>query len=345
MMQALRIAAGRFFERLGAWLGGRRPVTQERPVTPPAPPAPPAMTAMTAATPEPWRRLERIVLTDEVNRTLFRQYAEHRASDRGEDETGWVLLGRRQADHALALAALPAGAGSEAGVAHVRFHSAAQAIASRIVRRHDKRLSLIGVVHTHPGRLRQPSGGDFAGDRVWVEQLRGQEGAFGIGTADATPLDAAPLTGPQILQQPEPHRQWLGELCFSWYALAKGDAAYRPLPVQVTLGPDLARPLHHLWPVLERHAQCLERLSQLFAQVSLQVVDGDDGPAVGVTIGLGQPGQALRLVVESAGVRYYVVQDHDVFAVDPDEDVIDRGVFVVLAELGRRTDAQTATKL
>src|SRR5262245_19350229 len=73
------------------------------------------------------RRLEGVVLTDGVSRTLFEDDARHRQDVRGDEETGGILMGLRQGDEALALATLPAGAGREAGVAHVRFNSTAQA--------------------------------------------------------------------------------------------------------------------------------------------------------------------------------------------------------------------------
>ena len=53
-------------------------------------------------------RLRRVVLTDEVGRTLFEEYAAHRATDRGAEEIGWQLLGLRGPDEAVALATLPA---------------------------------------------------------------------------------------------------------------------------------------------------------------------------------------------------------------------------------------------
>ncbi|MFL5328188.1 MAG: Mov34/MPN/PAD-1 family protein [Gemmataceae bacterium] len=156
--------------------------------------------------PEPPRRrplapIARLQLTDEVSRTLFAEYAEHRGSERGHEETGWALLGLREGDSALALATLPAGAQRHAGEAHVRFNSSAQVLASRILRQHDKRLTLLGVVHTHPGSMRHPSQGDYRGDHRWVEQLRGQEGVFGIGTADA---DDDPQAG--VAWHPTPNR-------------------------------------------------------------------------------------------------------------------------------------------
>ena len=71
--------------------------------------------------------LDGISLTDGVGHTLFEEYAAHREETRGDEETGWVLLGLREGDSALALATLPAGAGREAGQAHVRFNASAQA--------------------------------------------------------------------------------------------------------------------------------------------------------------------------------------------------------------------------
>ena len=108
-------------------------------------------------------------MTDQVCRTLFEEFGEHRRSQRGEEEIGWVLLGVREEADALVMATLPAGAHRSAGVAHVRFNSDGQALASRIVRQWDRRLSMVGVVHTHPGSLRHPSEGDYQGAREWLE--------------------------------------------------------------------------------------------------------------------------------------------------------------------------------
>jgi hypothetical protein len=189
--------------------------------------------------PVPYRPLQKVVLTDGVGRTLFEEYASHRAEARGDEETGWMLLGLRQQGEAVVLATLPAGAERDAGVGHVQFNSTGQALGSRIVRQQDRRLAPLGVVHTHPGTLRHPSDGDYRGDSAWVQYLRGGEGVFGIGTAD----EKGP-SGNLFAQQPRPHVQCLGELCLSWYTLRHGDSNYRPLPVELTLGPDLARPLH-----------------------------------------------------------------------------------------------------
>src|SRR5579872_5515964 len=134
-----------------------------------------------------YQPLERVLLTDGVGRTLFEEYAAHRAQANGDLETGWMLLGLREPHEAIVLATLPAGVEVNASATHIGFNTSGQALASRIVRQHDKRLRILGVVHTHPGSLRHPSDGDFHGDSQWVPQLRGGEGVFGIGTADGVP--------------------------------------------------------------------------------------------------------------------------------------------------------------
>src|SRR4051812_5917184 len=201
------------------WFNGwTRALFAER-LPPPALFAPPG--------PKPYRPLRRVVLADEVSGTLFADYAAHRRGPRGEEEIGWVLLGYREEEEVVAVAALPAGADRQAGVAHVRFNSNAQAVGARYLKQTDRRLGMGGVVHTHPGSLRHPSDGDFQGDSLWVGQLRGGEGVFGIGTADG---NGAPTRD---------HVQTAGELCFSWYALGEGDTRYRRLPVEIGIGPDL----------------------------------------------------------------------------------------------------------
>lgn len=276
----------------------------------------------------PLAPLERVLITDGVGRTLFEQFASHRTSSNRDLETGWVLLGVRQTREAVALATLPAGLHSEASRTHVRFNSTAQALGSRIVRQADRRLTIVGVVHTHPGSLRHPSRGDLAGDRVWVEHLRGQEGVFAIGTADA-PAGALHW----ISYQPRPNVQCLGELRLSWYSLRYGADAYRPLPLELTLGPDLARELHPAWPTLEEHAERIERLVRQQASWRIEVITGDSGPGLLLTLPLAEGKAAVRVALRGREVRYYVDRGGDVAEVHPDEDRVDRGVYLVLADL------------
>jgi hypothetical protein len=223
---------------------------------------------------------------------------------------------------------LPAGAARDAGVAHVQFNCIGQAMGSRIVRQQDRRLTMLGVVHTHPGSLRHPSEGDFQGDSKWVGSLRGAEGVFGIGTADGVrPASTV------VAHQPQPHMQCLGELCISWYALAAGEGRYRPLDVELTLGPDLARPLRPVWTTIEAHAEQLDRLYRQQVGVTFQLVSGLYGTALALNLALADPGSSLRLILERKEVRYYLVRGDQLLAVDPHEPQVDRGVYLLLAEL------------
>jgi hypothetical protein len=272
--------------------------------------------------------LERILLTDGVGRTLFEEYADHRAAARGNEETGWMLLGLRQAREAIALATLPAGTRADTSVSHVQFNSTAQAVGSRIVRQSERRLIPLGVVHTHPGSLRHPSDGDLRGDRLWVNRLRGQEGVFGIGTADAR-------GGSFYAEQPRPNVQCLGELRFSWYALRDGSAGYRPLPVSLTLGPDLARRLHSAWPTLEEHAERIERLYEQLAHLRVEVVGGDP-PSLLLILPL-PDAAALRVLLSDKAVHYFLQREGKVFEVDQHDELVDRGVYRLLAELAEES--------
>src|SRR5262245_49207962 len=96
-----------------------------RALPPPRRGSPPAEPAADTGPPH-YGRLERVVLADGVGHTLFEEYAEHRKAARGDEETGWVLLGIREANQAVVLATLPAGEMREASTTHVRFNSAGQ---------------------------------------------------------------------------------------------------------------------------------------------------------------------------------------------------------------------------
>lgn len=297
----------------------------------PAPHARPTPRRQEARGPVAYGPLRRVLVTDGVAHTLFEEYAHHRREARGEDETGWVLLGLREAEEAVVLATLPAGVEYDAGVGHVRFNSSGQALASRIVRQVDRRLTILGVVHTHPGSLRHPSDGDYRGDSQWVANLRGREGVFAIGTADG-----APEAGSVFAYQPRPHVQCLGELRFSWYTLRQNESQYRPAHVELTIGPDLARPLHPLWPVLEDHADRIDRLYRQQTGLTFEVAGDDRGSALILNFPLAEPGDALRVVIRRKEVRYFVQRGGDLLEVDHRDDCVDRGVYLLLAELAAR---------
>jgi proteasome lid subunit RPN8/RPN11 len=283
---------------------------------------PPSPIASRNASANDYQPLMQLVITDEVCRVLFAEYEAHRNSTHGDEETGWVLLGHREVDRAIVLATLPAGAERDAGREHVRFNSEAQAVASRIVRQHDKRLTLLGVAHTHPGTLRHPSHGDFRGDREWVRNLRGHQGVFAIGTAEKA-VDAT-LIG----EHPQPHVQTLGGLRFDWYTLADGEKTYRPLAVELTIGPDLALPLRSMWSAIEAHAAALGRLARQLQGVTFTA----NADHVLVTIG-----EQVRLIVREKTVRFVADIDGNMMQAElPSGTQVDQGVYLLLAELASR---------
>jgi hypothetical protein len=130
--------------------------------------------------------------------------------------------------------------------------------------------------------------------------------------------------------------QCLGELRFSWYALREGDAGYRPLPVELTIGPDLARPLHAIWGALEEHAERLERLYRQQANVRFEVLSDARNPGLIVTVPLAGAGETVRVLIRPKEVRYYVVRGGQVLEADHADECVDRGVYLLLAELASR---------
>jgi hypothetical protein len=190
---------------------------------------------------------------------------------------------------------------------------------------------MIGVVHTHPGSLRHPSSGDYRGDVDWVANLRGGEGVFGIGTADAEPNAEA-----GIGWRPAPNVQCLGNLSLSWYVLGVKDRNYRPLPVELTIGPDLATPLRPVWEELEVHAERLDRLAAQLNRVTFDVTPGHQKSALTMTVPLVDDGRAIRVELEGKSVRYRLLTSDGAMAADLREDRVDVGVFLMLSELAAR---------
>ena len=279
--------------------------------------------------PKELRLIERVVVTDQVYETLFNDFAAHRDTERGEEEIGWVILGLRHESHVVVLAALPAGAQREASLTHVFFNSDAQAPATRFLRQADKRLIILGVVHTHPGSLRHPSGGDYQGDIRWVRQLRGKEGVFGIGTADAR-------TDHREVTRIEPHQHVRGPLLFNWYVLAEDDSRYRRVNVEIALGPDLARPLQPLWSTLEHHARGIDRLWQQQTGVKMEILGEGEEQALAFTISMPSRKRSIRVLLNEGSSRYYLEEDGGLFEIDPDAENLEQGVYLILAKLAQR---------
>src|SRR5262249_31258801 len=129
----------------------------------------------------------------------------------------------------------------------------------------------------------------------------------------------------------------LGELCMSWYALRQGDARHRPLPVSLTLGPDLARPLHSVWPVVETHAERLERLFRQQAGVTFEVAEGKKGPELVVNVPLSEPQHAVRVALRGKDVQFSLRRGAEITAADCPDERVDRGVYLLLAELAAQS--------
>jgi len=310
MWQALVQATGRYVKEV-SWALRRGHVPQPH----------------SAAPADRQQPLQRLILTDGVNHTLFEEFAAHQRSSRGDEEVGWVLLGRHEGTDAVALATLPAGMQRDAGIAHVQFDSEAQMLGSRIVRQQDRRLNILGVVHTHPGSLRHPSDADFRGDRQWVAQLRSKEGVFGIGTADARTH-----TDVRLEMTPRPNVRCLGKLCYSWYGLRAGDGQYFPLAVELRIGPDLARPLHPVWETIAVHARRLNRLFGQQAKVTFDVVEDKAGPFLVMTVPLAEPDNAIRVLLQGKQASYFLQRTDHLIEADGPKDRVDEGVYLLLAE-------------
>jgi hypothetical protein len=127
--------------------------------------------------------------------------------------------------------------------------------------------------------------------------------------------------------------QCLGDLRFSWYALGEGDGNYRPLPVELTIGPDLARPLHRIWSVVEEHAEQLERLYRQLTNVRFEVLAHGDNPGLLLTVPVAAKGESIRVLLCRKEVRYYLESGGELRAIDDNDGCVDRRVYLLLAEL------------
>jgi hypothetical protein len=125
-------------------------------------------------------------------------------------------------------------------------------------------------------------------------------------------------------------------LRFSWYSLAAGEKRYRELPVELTIGPDLARLLRPVWPAVEAHAVRLDRLARQQTKARFEVVHGRHGPALSLAVGLAEPGHAVRVVIEGKEVRYYAESGGEVVQADFPDTPPDQGLYLLLAELAAR---------
>lgn len=181
--------------------------------------------------------------------------------------------------------------------------------------------------------MRTPSGGDLRGDRDWVVNLRGREGVFGIGTHIHESEDG--LENTPVAQQPAPNVLQYQQAAFNWYTLAQDDRRYQRVPVQVTIGPDLAAPLRSIWATIEEHAGPLEQLAQQLRNVRFEIGTVSGVPTLSVRIGLGNGRSAVRVLLEGKSTRFFREQE-DGSTTPFDLPIATRpnhGVYLLLAEL------------
>lgn len=251
-----------------------------------------------------------------VLRSMFGDFLAHKETDRGEDETGWLLLGTRKAGAKVIEAALPAGEFRDAGVSHVNMNSTAQAVAMRILKKAHPELDVLGVAHTHPGRLNRPSNGDFQGDRLWVPNLRGGEGIFAIGIwSCGNPVN--PGDGPmntcgedddaaEILGAGSRSHS-MGGAVFNWFSLASGESWYRGLSVEETPGVDLGLEIRGHWDLIEFFAGSIERLVQMQPgiQMGLIPLGSMATPTMVLCQPLARAGEELQVVLQGRGAGFF----------------------------------------
>jgi hypothetical protein len=92
--------------------------------------------------------------------------------------------------------------------------------------------------------------------------------------------------------------------------------------------------LHDVWATLESHAGRIERLYRQLAGVRFEVAG--EGPALAVVIPLPERGDSLRVLLREGEVRYLLERRGELFELEQPHECVDRGVFLLLAELAPR---------
>lgn len=271
-----------------------------------------------------------VLISSGVGNTLVQGYRNHLDQDRGDEETGWLLMGYREKKRAIIMAAVPSGEFREASSTHVKFNSQAQVVAGRLLRQVHQKLEVLGLFHTHPGRLRHPSSGDYQGDIQWVKNLPGKQGVFGIGTVDHEAIGQQEFAKKLALNSFH-----MNNMRFDWFSLANGDANYVKVPIRWTLGEDLAKPLHVVWDAMEMHAAEIEKVLIQQSKASCSITKTDCGHRLTLSVPLAGIAGKILVFIFKDKVQYFFEKNEQLFAVDIQEDKVDRGIYLVLAELSK----------
>jgi hypothetical protein len=67
--------------------------------------------------------------------------------------------------------------------------------------------------------------------------------------------------------------------------------------------------------------------------VTFEVVSDEKGPGLAVVVPLAEPGTALRVLLRGGQVSYFLARDGELLAAECTEAAVDRGVYLLLAEL------------
>jgi proteasome lid subunit RPN8/RPN11 len=280
--------------------------------------------------------------------TMFKDFHSHRATDRGNEETGWLLLGRRDGRGATIEAALPPGEFRDAGMAHVNMNSTAQSVAMRLLKRAHSHLDVLGVAHTHPGRMCRPSQGDYQGDSQWVPYLVQKEGIFAIGVWGMEKNNLNSLPDKANMEQDDDaevrgdanrlntiHED--GRAQFHWYALAAGDQWYRHQALQTVEGDDLAATILGHWPVIEQYAGSIDRLIRMQGHLELNLLPfgNGDAPALLMRQPLPRPGEELQVVLQGREVVFFRMVQGEPEEIEAPAERLDSAFYEVMSRLTR----------
>lgn len=280
-----------------------------------------------------------------VLKTMFEDFHAHRQTERGEEETGWLLLGRRTESGAVIEAALPPGEFRDAGTAHVNMNSTAQAVAMRILKKHHPELDVLGVAHTHPGRLNRPSQGDYQGDSLWVSKLRKREGIFAIGVWDFDHFLNFSAGHPNYQQEDDPadvrgesySSHSSGRARFFWFALAEGEKWYRHLSLEETPGKDLGHEIRGHWEVIEEFAGSIDRLVRMqpALQMGLIPLEMMEVPTMVLCQPLAREGEELQVILQGGEVGFFRMTSENSEEIVGPSDRLDAAFYEVMARLAR----------
>jgi hypothetical protein len=88
---------------------------------------------------------------------------------------------------------------------------------------------------------------------------------------------------------------------------------------------------------LEAHAERIDRLYLQQTGMRFEVTSDEKGPGLMLTLPLAADGEAVRVFIRRKEVRYYVARGGELLAVQFNDDYVDRGVYLLLAELAGRS--------